>query len=212
MEDIELARDIKDILELLGLSVFIAHQDIKPNQKWEEVIFERLKTCRIFVPLLTHAFRKSIWTDQETGIALTSESDVIPVMIDIEPYGFIKKYQGLRWDLKKSNSNMFYLATQIIDHLSINETAKVRRELIENLGKKEKCLNFDAAIIFAGIIANLPSLTKDELSIIADGVIANDQVHLAYYAEDNLRKIFNGNKEILDEKYLENKIIKKYLF
>ena len=76
-------------MELSGLKAFLAHDDIEPTQEWEGVIIDNLKDCDVFIPLLSENFKESTWTDQETGIAVSEEKLIIPLKIDIDPYGFI---------------------------------------------------------------------------------------------------------------------------
>ena len=47
--------------------------------------------------MLTSNFEDSKWTDQETGFAMALNKLIIPVKINIEPYGFVSRYQALSW-------------------------------------------------------------------------------------------------------------------
>lgn len=211
MENLELAKEIKTMLESLGLDVFIAHQDIKPFEIWEDVIFKRIQASAIFVPLLTKDFQRSIWTDQETGIAVASGSVIIPVIIDVNPYGFIAKYQGLRWNSQEFHFKVAELASQIIEHLPNDEKKKLRTEIIDNLTSYEKCHSYDIAGVYARVISNFPSLTDSEINLIARGVIENDQVSNSFRARSSISAILNRYKDQISQKYRDNKIIKKYI-
>jgi hypothetical protein len=91
-----IAGDIKRNLENYGLEVFLAHEDIEPSIEWEKEIFFRLKNCDIFIPIVSANFRNSKFTDQETGIAIGDGKLIVPVSIDMTPYGFISKLQALK--------------------------------------------------------------------------------------------------------------------
>jgi len=86
---------IKSQLENFGLEVFVGHDDINPSSDWVKVILKNLKECDIFIPYLTKDFKKSKWTDQESGIAESLKKCILPLKIKYDPYGFISKYQAL---------------------------------------------------------------------------------------------------------------------
>lgn len=83
--DIDLAKKIKSWLDDVGISIFIAHQDLEPAKDFDLEIIEQIKTSLIFVPLLTKNFMRSEWCDQETGIAIATNSTILPIKIDNDP-------------------------------------------------------------------------------------------------------------------------------
>ncbi len=56
--DRHLAGNIKTALENIWLSVFLAHEDIKPSLEWQETIYRELKECDIFIPIISENFKK----------------------------------------------------------------------------------------------------------------------------------------------------------
>jgi len=116
-EDKESASCVKDFLEKYGIEVFLAHEDINPTEKWEGIILRKLDACDIFMPLLTENFKKSDWTNQETGIALAKNKWIIPIKIEIDPYGFIWKIQAL----KLNNSEIEKCYPKILDVICNNK-------------------------------------------------------------------------------------------
>ena len=90
-----LARAVKTALEYSRMSAFVAHEDIEPTSAWQEEIEFALTTMDILVALLTESFRGSNWTEQEVGFALGQGKPVIPVSIEIDPFGMMGKYQAL---------------------------------------------------------------------------------------------------------------------
>lgn len=66
------------------------------SDEWRERILEELKTCHIFVALLSKNFLASEWAPQETGF-IVSRPDVTiaPLSIDgTTPFGFISHLQS----------------------------------------------------------------------------------------------------------------------
>ena len=102
-KDRRLAHRVKEGLEELGFNVFLAHDDIRISAAWRREILKRLRSCEIFVPILTEAFTKSKWTDQEVGYALARGARIAPLKVDVDPYGFIGEYQARRLKSRSVN-------------------------------------------------------------------------------------------------------------
>jgi hypothetical protein len=107
--DYDKAMWIKEDLERYGLEVFVAHRDITPSLEWRNEIVGQIKSCDLFVALLTFSYKDSHWCDQECGIAFANSKPMLPVAIELMPYGFLESYQALIWDptdIRKSRANM----------------------------------------------------------------------------------------------------------
>lgn len=79
-----------------GISGFVAHDDIKPTKEWQSEIVAGLKSMDAFIAILEKGFPSSNWCDQEVGFAVARNVFVIPLIRDLNPYGFIGKVQGLK--------------------------------------------------------------------------------------------------------------------
>lgn len=90
------ASALKLSLEKYCISWFVAHEDIEPTKDWEYEIEKWLFTMDALCALLIEGFDTSNWTDQEVGAAIGQKKLVIPIIRDLNPYGFIWKYQGFR--------------------------------------------------------------------------------------------------------------------
>lgn len=77
-----------------GISSFVAHVDIEPTKPWQAEIEAALFSMDALAAILTDGFKESSWTAQEVGVAVGRNVLVIPVIKDLDPYGFIGKYQG----------------------------------------------------------------------------------------------------------------------
>ncbi|MDX6591758.1 MAG: hypothetical protein QOJ13_954 [Gaiellales bacterium] len=86
---------LQQALESWGIDGFVAHNDIAPSAEWRDVIDTALMTCDVLVAYLTLDFHHSEWTDQEVGYAMARRRLVIPVRVDVNPYGLMGKYQAL---------------------------------------------------------------------------------------------------------------------
>ena len=92
----KLARRLKEGLAEFGIEAFLADDDIGVSEHWRRVILKKLRDCEMFIPILTDAFVESEWTDQEAGFALARGKRVVPLKVDLGPYGFIGAFQALR--------------------------------------------------------------------------------------------------------------------
>ncbi|MCX5877461.1 MAG: toll/interleukin-1 receptor domain-containing protein [Deltaproteobacteria bacterium] len=77
-KDKEKASKIQHYLLRKDISGFVAHEDIEPNNDWQNSIEYALKTMDFLVALITPGFFSSIWTNQEIGYALGMNRKVVP--------------------------------------------------------------------------------------------------------------------------------------
>lgn len=87
---------LKSALEKFGISSFVAHEDIEPTKDWLEEIEKGLFSMDALCAVLMPGFKESNWTDQEIGVAIGRGVLVIPVRKNLDPYGFIGKFQGFQ--------------------------------------------------------------------------------------------------------------------
>jgi hypothetical protein len=131
-KDRKAVASLKRCLEGIGFEVFVAHEDMEPRTEWKNEILMNLQTSDVFVPFLPKHFRRSKWVDQETRIAFASSKLIVPLQVDILPYGFIGKYQALKICKASEGESDF----------DLNETASKITSAIANDGRfKEKTGN-----------------------------------------------------------------------
>lgn len=96
--DREYARQTKEVLKEVGVTAFLAHEDLEVTEAWKERIVEELKVCDLFIPLLSKNFRSSEWAPQEAGFVVSRpEVRIAPLSIDeTMPFGFIEHIQSGR--------------------------------------------------------------------------------------------------------------------
>jgi len=85
-------------LESLGLTAFIAHDDLRVSEEWKVRIIEEMGRADVFVALLSKHFKESEWCPQELGFTVPfPDVLVIPLSVDdTRPFGFIGHLQGHR--------------------------------------------------------------------------------------------------------------------
>jgi hypothetical protein len=87
--------ELRDALEALGITGFVAHADIEPSREWEREIESALRSAEALLAIISDDFCSSRWCDQEVGYALGRGLPVIPVRFNAPPHGFIAKIQAL---------------------------------------------------------------------------------------------------------------------
>ena len=87
---------LADALEAtVSVTCFVAHVDITPSAAWQTAIERALATCDVLMAYVTEDFKESKWTDQEVGWVLGRGLPVIPIRVDLNPYGFFGSYQAV---------------------------------------------------------------------------------------------------------------------
>lgn len=66
------------------ITYFKADRDIQPATDWGEAIWDAIRDCGVFLPILTPRFIRSRWCDLEGGAAWASKKTVLPVLRYVE--------------------------------------------------------------------------------------------------------------------------------
>lgn len=89
------ASGMRDLFAVWRIDAFVAHVDIEPTKRWEQVIEAALATCDAMTALITDDFITSRWCDQEVGYCLARTVPIVPVKLGADPHGFIAKFQAV---------------------------------------------------------------------------------------------------------------------
>ncbi|PCH92386.1 MAG: hypothetical protein COB85_08215 [Bacteroidetes bacterium] len=175
-----LAGKIKRELDAFGFDCFLAHEDIQPTQIWTDELAQNLKKCDIFLPLLTVNFDKSIWTNQEIGYALAEGKLILPIKVNIDPSGFLTKYQALKFDTSKT-----FPLRKFLEALAANDEygSDFRDFLIDVFGRSD---SYDNAEFNAGYLVRIGGFTKKQMKRIIVRSMSNSQIYHGYKARDKV--------------------------
>jgi hypothetical protein len=156
--------ELKEQLELYGVSSFVAHQDILPTKEWQDEIENALASMDAFVALLTDNFHNSDWTDQEVGYALGRGVPMIAVKLGKDPYGFIGKFQalGCNW-----TDAPFSIVKLLI---------KQPRMLEAYVKAVQNCKSFDQGNALSKLFAYIEGLTNDQTKSLVSAFNENTQL------------------------------------
>lgn len=167
-----LASEIKEYLERYSLSVFLAHEDIKPTVDWQDEVFN-LKGCDIFMPILTSNFFSSEWTSQETGFAYALGKTILPLKIDENPSGFITRVQALTFDCNYVKLSCL----KVIDFIQTNPLFQdsLKDCLVRAL---EQSYSFDSANNIIHYLKEYTNFSSQQADNILRIFIKNNQVRM----------------------------------
>jgi hypothetical protein len=174
---------LKNELRIVGVSAFVAHEDIEPTLEWQSEIELALRTMDAMAALLTPEFHDSLWTDQEVGVAVGRGVLVIPIRVPNNPYGFIAKHQGLRGDLGQP-ATLAKRITEIL--LERPRTATLMRSGL--LTALEDAPNFATAKVLSLRVELLAPFNPVETARIEAAIGSNGQVEGAFGVPERLRR------------------------
>lgn len=181
-------------MEELGLEVFLAHEDLTPSRNWQKEIKKNLKRCDIFIPLLTKKFKESDFASQEIGIAVSEDKFIIPLEIDINPFGFIANIQSLKID-KKNLSNV---AKKIINLIK-NESNFGKNMKSFVLNQLEKSGSFEEATARVKLLKEFNSFSAEEVNRILDMIINSHNIRNCFYVQRQLKLFFKKYKNKINK-------------
>lgn len=182
--DKKLASALKEHLALAGIDVFVAHQDIEATAKWLEQIESALATCDALAALLTNRFHESRWTDQEVGFCVSRRVLIIPVRFDIDPYGFISRYQAFT----PSPNDDRTIAQGIFDIVAKHDLTaeKMGAALVSTFAES---FSFEDAKKNLKLLAHVTTWTPRLLREIEQAVEKNRQVRDSFGVPEGVRAI-----------------------
>lgn len=80
--EIEMANQVKHVLETNGVSCWMAPQSIPAGNDYGMEIPKAIEKCKAFLLLLSDASQKSNWVPKEVGLAIGKGKIVVPFQID----------------------------------------------------------------------------------------------------------------------------------
>lgn len=191
-DDVVLADAIKQCLEKFGIAAFVAHRDIDPSAIWRKIILEHLQSkCNVFAPILTNQFHNSLWTDQETGIAVQAGLPIFPIKVDKDPYGFIDDRQAV--PLKSGESLKMCLGLLVglgTQHPSFGRAGRLC--FAKGL---ESARSYDEAGLIAESLSRLEPFSVEEATAILHAVTRNRQAHQSTSAAKHLIPFCERHRE-----------------
>lgn len=181
------ASRVKESLSILGMDVFLAHEDLEPSVEWQKEILRALKNCDVFIPLLTRSFHSSLWTDQETGIAVARRKVILPIRFSVVPYGFIGKFQALK--AQKDLQETCWKITLNLASKPVFKEAVTEGVITAFLQSS----SFEESAHRAKVLPKFEPFSVINLNRIVEGAARNSQIFGGWAARDFVKKLIRDN-------------------
>ena len=204
------AKELAEALEGYGISAFLAHDTIEAMTTWQNEILNGLKTMEIMLVFATDDLHDSAWTNQEIGFALGRGVPILSLKLEnTDPKGFIGSKQALRGSLQDpaaSAPQIYGLVAEKLDNKDRLQSALIAA-FISSPGFKETEKRFDR------LNKVIHSISKEETQRIIDGFKENNQLHNAFYLNNEYKRLINFLNRTADQEYfIEGKIISRNFF
>jgi hypothetical protein len=188
--------ELKEALQDYGITAFVAHEDIQPTRQWMDELERALATCHALAAVLHEGFLESKWTDQEVGFCHGRGKLIVPIKVDLDPYGFISRYQAVNGRGKSADE----VAADLFEILVRNEktSAEMAAALVHSLAHSR---SFAESKRRAGRLSEIKTWTQDLLRELADAPEHNNQVADSWGVPHRIKTILktNGYAQDADE-------------
>lgn len=181
---------VKSVFDEIAIESFLAHDDLQLSETWKTRILSELKSCKIFVPLLSKAFRESDWCNQETGFVVNRRGVlIIPLSLDgTNPYGFISHIQGHHVRDEKIDKDVLFVAVGKKWPTVIVEAFLRRMERVYGFRQAEA--------VVARLVPHFRHFTQEQASKFAELAVKNGQIWDASLCKaEQLPEFLRTNKD-----------------
>lgn len=171
-----LAHELAKALSGYGVSSFVAHDSIEPDEDWQKEIEKALQSMDVLLAFITDDLFDSAWTNQEIGYALAGDIPVISIKLgQVDPVGFIRNRQAIKGHPDRMQDN----ATKIWSTLEkrLAGTTILRSSIITRFANSR---SFAAASNAFDVIKRLGSFTEDEIEKLVGAFNSNGQISGCY--------------------------------
>jgi hypothetical protein len=165
-----------------------------------------LKRCDVFIAILSEHFRKSEWTDQETGYALSrsrtrrSKNKCLVMSLLVSPlprapHGFLKDFQALKLDRAHAEHACGKMVDIIEEKLGLIDFKKNR--VISQFASSG---SFRQAKMNLRELHKLKPFSLDQSRRIAQAALTNTQIHWPPENQPQVMRLLRDHFDGLDEK------------
>ena len=205
--DIDEANRIYAIFKKNDIHCFLASEEIKLGENWDDRIFEELIKSDMFIFLVSENYKNSFWCNQEASIGYLkrecSDAFVIPLLIDnVNPYGIFYKIQGISSNLINdiddfarfidNNAVSFDNAVKLNYENKLKEMDEVIDEL-KNVNSFDESNDIFNKIVFHG-------LELYQIEKIFDYSLLNNQIWGSWEFHSFVKKCFRKYDDKIDLK------------
>jgi hypothetical protein len=173
------------LLTNVGISAFLAHEDLEVSDEWQNRLLEELSRCDLFVALFSKNYLASSWAQQESGFIVSrlSRVTVAPVSLDgTRSQGFLSHIQSPMVGPDGITRAL------LIEPLA----SRFPRTILPNLiAQASKARSFRRAEeLIQPLVRFFTLFTSSEAQAFADGATSNPQIWAAAECRDEYLPAF----------------------
>ncbi|MEM6899419.1 MAG: toll/interleukin-1 receptor domain-containing protein [Pseudomonadota bacterium] len=170
------AHQLAELMLEYGVSCFVAHDSIEPDEDWQNEIEKALQSMDVMLAFITDDLFDSPWTNQEIGYALARDVPVISIKLGrVDPIGFIRNRQAIKGhssDMRQNAQNIWTTLEKRMAGQSALRNAVLWRFIRSN--------SFAAASERFKAIQKLGKLTQEEVDKLILAFNNNNQISGCY--------------------------------
>ena len=190
-----IATNLARQLETHDFNVFLAHNDIVMGEDWDNKLKNEIYNRELFLVLLSRNFKNADFTNHEVGIATAHNKRIFSILIDdIEPYGFMYKFQARKINPKINPDEISKIADQLIQFT--NEGKKLIDDLIEKLLASTSFVDANA---IARELFEYTTFTPEQINNIAEAYVKNFEVSGSWTAGPNSLDLLSKNWNVVEQ-------------
>lgn len=185
---------VQRLLAEVGISSFLAHEDIEVSTIWREKILEEIGRADLFISLLSSNYFASDWCMQESGIAAFRNMTALHLSLDGSiPKGFSANVQAAKVDPETVS------ILELIPGIVSSNFSLGIRILINIVGRSKSFRGAESN--FRLILPYVDRMKESQIKLLLEKSAANEQVHHASQcAREYLPPLLQSYGHLLDDK------------
>lgn len=205
-EDINIAQKTKLILEQCNFKPFLAYEMPKGTH-WKSNITNNLRSCDVFLPIVSQNFERSMWANQEAGFAFALNKFIFPVMVNSKPPGFISDFQAHplhNLEIQDSTNFSFDFIKSLIENRNMDK--KIKKNLLKNFQNPPTHLTYEQML---NLFSDCIFFNKNDFNTLLKISLNNPQLLEDQNTRIILKRLIETNSDKLDQK-VANKFFSEY--
>ena len=205
-----LAHSLASELKRYGISSFVAHDTIEPDEEWLREIERALATMEVMLALITDNFFDGVWTNQEVGFAKGRQVPVISVKFESQaPAGFIQGRQAFPGDFNDIRETANRIFEGIIKRIGAG--SRINGVLIKAF---ENSHSYKQAEENFALLQHIQRASESEVGRLVEAFNQNSQIHDCFYllaanrVPDLIKRISGREFELINRKLVDAEIDK----
>lgn len=184
------AHSLSDQLKEYGVSCFVAHDSIEPDEEWQTEIEKALQSMDAMLAFITDDFFLSAWTNQEIGYAIAKGVPIVSLKLEgQDPIGFIKDRQAIKGKIDEAKN----FAEPVFHTLEkrMNRSEIWRKIIISRFCNS---VTFQCADAAFSEMQGLVDISSSEIDTIVKAFNSNSQISECWAVKRGIKIFLNKSR------------------